>query len=73
MLNLQQLAGRCISFMLAVPAAKLYTREMNNSISLGITSDSNIPMAGSLKEELITWRFIDNWEVSWNGRKSVIY
>jgi len=27
-LDLQKVAGRCISFMLAVPAAKLYTREM---------------------------------------------
>ena len=32
-LELQQLAGRCISFMLAVPGAKLYTREMNYAIS----------------------------------------
>lgn len=74
MLNLQQLAGRCISFMLAVPAAKLYTREMNNSISLGITSNSNIPMAGSLKEKLITWRFIDNWEgkLEWKKERHLL-
>lgn len=40
--NLDTLAGRCISFMLAVPAAILYTREMNSAISLGIKSQSNI-------------------------------
>lgn len=73
-LNLQQLAGRCISFMLAVPAAKLYTREMNHSISLGITSNSNIQMTGSLKEELITWRFIDKWEgkLEWKKERHLL-
>ena len=61
-LNLQQLAGRCISFMLAVPAAKLYTREMNNSISDGIRSNSSVPLTDSLREEIIMWRFLDHWE-----------
>ena len=43
-LDLQKLTGRCISFMLAVPAAKLYTREMNNAISCEIRNLSSVIM-----------------------------
>jgi hypothetical protein len=34
--SLQRFAGKCIYFVLAVPAAKLYTVEVNRAISLGI-------------------------------------
>ncbi|CAC5412043.1 unnamed protein product [Mytilus coruscus] len=61
-LDLQKLSGRCISFMLTVPAAKLYTREMNSAISLGIKSKSGITLNGDLKDEITSWRFLDEWE-----------
>ena len=35
-LELQKISGKCISFMLAIPGAKLYTREMNLAIAMGI-------------------------------------
>ena len=60
-LDLQKLAGRCISFMVAVPAAKLYSREMNNAISVGIRNNSKITISENLRNELLSWRFLDNW------------
>ena len=61
-LELQQLAGKCISFMLAVPGAKLYTREMNRAISLGCKSNQKTFLSADLRDEIQSWRFLDNWE-----------
>ena len=61
-LDLQKLSGRAISFMLAVPAAKLYTREMNLAISQGIMTEASIPMTGRLRDEVMFWRFLDTWQ-----------
>lgn len=71
--NLDTLAGRCISFMLAVPAAILYTREMNSAISLGIKSQSNITLDGYLQREIISWRFLDNWKgkLKWKSENHI--
>ena len=33
--TLQRLVGKCVAFSLAVPAARLFTREMNAAISRG--------------------------------------
>ena len=70
-LDLQKLAGRCVSFMLAVPAAKLYTREMNLAISFCLKSGHSIPMSDSLLEEISTWRFLDTWtgKLEWKREK----
>ena len=70
-LHLQKLAGRCISFMLVVPAAKLYTREMNRAISLGIKSHSKVRLEGTLRDEITFWKFLDTWEgkLSWKSEK----
>lgn len=71
MLDLHKLAGTYISFMLAVPVAKLYTREMNGVISFGIKSPSNIPLDGDLKGDIASWRFLDTWKgkLSWKSEK----
>ncbi|MEW8544651.1 MAG: reverse transcriptase domain-containing protein, partial [Candidatus Thiodiazotropha sp.] len=61
-LELQRLAGRCISFMLVVPGAKMYTREMNYAISLGIKSGGKVLMSAELREELEAWKFLDEWQ-----------
>lgn len=34
LLTLQKFAGKCISFMLAVPSAKLFIREVNRAIRM---------------------------------------
>ncbi|XP_062591418.1 uncharacterized protein LOC134252891 [Saccostrea cucullata] len=59
--TLQRFAGKCISFCLVVPAAKLYCREVNRSISCGMKNSQMIKVENSLKEELEHWRFIDTW------------
>ena len=38
--TLQRLAGKCVSFGLAVPVAGLFTREMNSAISKSKRSGS---------------------------------
>ncbi|CAC5395697.1 unnamed protein product [Mytilus coruscus] len=60
--------------MLAVPAAKLYTREMNNAISLGIRKQTSIPMTKDLKDEIINWRFLDSWtgKLEWKKERHLV-
>lgn len=60
-LDLQKFAGRAISFMLAVPTATLYIREINAAISLGIKGN-RIFLDGDLLDEIMYWQFLDNWE-----------
>ena len=61
-LMLQKLAGRCVSFMLAVPAAKLYTREIHMGISAALRSGGYIKISGNLRDEILLWRFLDRWQ-----------
>ncbi len=61
-LELQRLAGRCVSFRLAIPAAKLYTREINRAIAHGMKSGSRVRVDGALREEIEHWKFVDNWD-----------
>ena len=58
-LELQQLAGKCSSFILAVPGSRLFTREMNHAISLGIRSKSKVRMYTEPREEIQSWEFLD--------------
>ena len=72
-IDLQRLAGRCISFLLVVPGAKLYTREMNLAISVGLKSGGSVPLAVELREELEAWKFLDNWEgkLEWKRERHI--
>ncbi len=72
-LELQQLAGRCVSFMLVVPAAKLFTREINAAISSGLTSNSSVAMSGALQDEVAFWKFLDTWSANLLGKKNATY
>ena len=67
--TLQRFQGKCISFSLMVPAAKLYTRQIARAISQFNTSIKPIPMTGDLRTEIEHWRFIDNWEGCLSWRK----
>ena len=61
--TLQRLAGKCVSFSLAVPAAKLFTREMNRAISTGLMRpDKSVPLTGKLREEVSHWLFLEQWD-----------
>jgi hypothetical protein len=60
--TLQRLVGKCVSFSLAVPAAKLFTREMNAAISRGISTQKLVPLNHHLRAELAHWLFLDTWD-----------
>ncbi len=59
--TLQRLQGKCISFTLAVPAARLYVSEMCHAISRGQKNSRHIQVTGPLRDEIEYWRFIDTW------------
>ena len=48
------------SFARAVPAAKLFTREMNAAISRGLRSQKPILLRDALREEISHWLFLEN-------------
>ena len=52
--TLQRLAGKCVSFSLVLPAARLYTREMNLAISKGVRSKKKVHLTEELGERLLT-------------------
>ena len=59
--SLQKFAGKVISFSLAVPAAKLFCREVNYNIGKGLKSSKPAVMPDALKRELEHWKFLDSW------------
>ncbi len=71
--TLQRFAMKATSFSLAVPAAKLYTREVNAGISKGIKSAKPLKISDDLRAELQEWRFLDTWEGSlpWKTEKHI--
>lgn len=68
--TLQRFQGKCISFSLAVPAAKLFIRSMSSAI--GLASDSGqVKFNVALRDELEHWRFLDSWKdvLPWRQEK----
>lgn len=61
---LQKLVGKCISFTLAVPGAKLFTNEMNMAIAQASKRKGFIKIVGPLRAEIEYWRFLDSWNGS---------
>ena len=61
--TLQRLVGKCVSFSLAVPAAQLFTKQMNAAIASGQrTPHRLIPIKGDLREEISHWLFLEGWD-----------
>lgn len=52
LLTLQKFAGKCISFMLAVPSAKLFIREVNRAIRMASKKSKSIKMSKDLRDEI---------------------
>lgn len=52
LLTLQTFAGKCISFMLAVPSAKLFIREVNRAIRMASKKSKSIKMSKDLRDEI---------------------
>ena len=62
LVSIQKIIGKCISFSLVVPAAKLFSREMNLAVSRALKSKKFVKITGPLRKELEYWRFLDTWE-----------
>ena len=60
--TLQRLVGKCVSFSLAVPAARLFTRDMNTAISKGLFTGKPICIEGLLWDEIAHWLFLEAWD-----------
>lgn len=60
--TLQRFHGKCISLMVAAPAAKLYTAEVAMAISSATKNSRPVPVAGPLRDEITHWAFVDSWE-----------
>ena len=60
--TLQRLAGKISSFCIAVPAARLFAREIYRATAGFLKSSRLIKVAGDLKKEIEYWRFLDSWE-----------
>ena len=59
--TLQLLSGKCISFSLAVPGARLFLNEINLAISAGTRSSRPSRLSGPLKSEIQPWTFLETW------------
>lgn len=59
--TLQRFAGKCVSMAIAIPGAKLYTREVNFAISQCTKNSRRAAISHELRQELEHWRFIDDW------------
>ena len=71
--TLQRLVGKCVSFSLAVPAAKLFTKEMNGGISYGQRTQKPVAVQGLLHEEISHWLFLETWDtpLPWRDERHV--
>ena len=60
-----------MSFSLAVPAARLFTRQINAHIGKGIKHSKPVKMTNQLRQELEHWKFLDNWNgfLPWKQEK----
>ncbi|KAK6168150.1 hypothetical protein SNE40_022033 [Patella caerulea] len=63
LLSLQRFAGKCLSFSLAIPGAKLFVGTCFRTIATNFTVNSKdyIPISKELKEEIEFWRFLENY------------
>ena len=59
--SLQRFAGKIASFSLAVPAARLFSREIYEGISKGIKRIKPVKISGDMRTEIEHWRFLDSW------------
>ena len=60
--TLQRLVGKCVSFSLAVPASRLFTREMSATISMGMRTLKPIAVQCALGDEIANRLFLEEWD-----------
>ena len=54
--------GRCVSFSLAVPAARLFICEMNAAISREILTHTVISLTPKLGDPVSHWFLLEDWD-----------
>ena len=71
---LQKLVGKCVSFSLVVPAAKLFTREMCIALSNAQRTKRFVRILRPLRDEIQFWRFLDSWEghMPWHDERNLV-
>lgn len=71
--TLQRLVGKCVSFSLAVPTARLFTKEMNLAISWGVRTQKLIPIRGPLREEIVHWSSLETLDspLPWRDERHI--
>ena len=71
---LQKLVGKCVSFSLVVPAAKLFTREMCIALSNAQRTKRFVRILRPLRDEVQFWRFLDSWEghMPWHDERHLV-
>ena len=69
--TLQKLAGKCTSFSLAVPGARLFTDEIDLAISIEIRRSRPLKVSGLLRLEVAEWIFSETWSgfLPWRSEK----
>ena len=67
--TLQRLAGKCFSFSLAIPGARLFTNDINIAIGKASRNSRPIPLSQHLRAELEWWSFIETWQGCLSWRK----
>ena len=65
--------GKCISFSLAVPAARLFTTEMSAAISMCMRPSQPIAVQVALRDEITLWLFLEEWDdpLPWREKRHV--
>ena len=71
--TLQRLVGKCTSFSRAVPAVRLFTREMNAAIFKDTRSQKPILPRGALREEISHWLFLETYDnpLPWRDQRHI--
>jgi hypothetical protein len=71
--TLQKFAGKCISFLLAVPSAKFYTKEVNKAIRMAGKKSGHVTISQGLMDEISHWTFLQCWKgcFPWRGKKDL--
>ncbi|XP_035662114.1 uncharacterized protein LOC118406291, partial [Branchiostoma floridae] len=68
---LQKLTGKIASFMIAVPAARMFCREMYKEIGEAGKTGKMVRIEGDVRKEIEHWKFLDTWEghMPWKPEK----
>ena len=70
--TLQRFQGKCVSFSFAVPAAKLFIREISRAIT-SANDKGLVSLNEFQREEVLHWRFLDDWRQSFPWREEKHY